>query len=108
VISRSRTAVVLPDSLQPSFSAGSYLAFLGRLTPDKGPETAIRLARAAKMPLRIAAKLPRAERGYFKEQVEPLIDGKEIQTVGEVNERTKQNFLANAASAASSIGCGGD
>jgi glycosyltransferase involved in cell wall biosynthesis len=97
VISRSRTAVVLPDSLQPSFSAGSYLAFLGRLTPDKGPETAIRLARAAKMPLRIAAKLPRAERGYFKEQVEPLIDGKEIQTVGKGNERTKQNFLANAS-----------
>jgi glycosyltransferase involved in cell wall biosynthesis len=85
------------DSLQPSFSAGSYLAFLGRLTPDKGPETAIRLARAAKMPLRIAAKLPRAERGYFKEQVEPLIDGNEIQTVGEVNERNKQNFLANAS-----------
>jgi glycosyltransferase involved in cell wall biosynthesis len=54
-----------PDSLRPSFSAGSYLAFLGRLTPDKGPETAIRLARAAKIPLRIAAKLPRSERGYF-------------------------------------------
>jgi glycosyltransferase involved in cell wall biosynthesis len=85
------------DSLRPSLSAGSYLAFLGRFTPDKGPETAIRLARAAKLPLRIAAKLPRAERGYFKEQVEPLIDGKEIQTVGEVNERTKQNFLANAS-----------
>jgi glycosyltransferase involved in cell wall biosynthesis len=86
-----------PDSLRPSFSAGSYLAFLGRLTPDKGPETAIRLARAAKMPLRIAAKLPRAERGYFKEQIEPLVDGKQIQIIGEVNERTKQNFLANAS-----------
>jgi glycosyltransferase involved in cell wall biosynthesis len=85
------------DSLRPSLSAGSYLAFLGRLSPDKGPETAIRLARAAKMPLRIAAKVPRAERGYFKEQVEPLIDGKEIQIVGEVNERTKQDFLANAS-----------
>ena len=85
------------NSLRPSFSAGSYLAFLGRLTPDKGPETAIRLARAAKMPLRIAAKLPRAERGYFKEQIEPLIDGKEIQVIGEVNERTKESFLANAS-----------
>jgi glycosyltransferase involved in cell wall biosynthesis len=78
------------DSLQPSLSAGSYLAFLGRLSPDKGPETAFRLARAAKMSLRIAAKLPRAERVYFKQQVEPLIDGKQIQIVGEVNERTKQ------------------
>jgi hypothetical protein len=52
-------------------SVGSYLAFLGRLTPDKGPEAAIRLARAPKFPLRIAAKLPRAERGYFKEQAGP-------------------------------------
>jgi glycosyltransferase involved in cell wall biosynthesis len=85
------------DSLRPSLSAGGYLAFLGRLTPEKGPETAIRLARAAKMPLRIAAKVPRAERGYFKEQIEPLIDGKQIQTIGEVNERAKENFLANAS-----------
>jgi glycosyltransferase involved in cell wall biosynthesis len=85
------------DSLRANLSPGGYLAFLGRLSPDKGPETAIRLARAAKMPLRIAAKLPRAERGYFKEQLEPLIDGKEIQIVGEVNERTKQSFLANAS-----------
>jgi glycosyltransferase involved in cell wall biosynthesis len=85
------------DSLRPSISAGSYLAFLGRLTPDKGPETAIRLAHAAKMPLRIAAKVPRAERGYFKEQVEPLIDGKQIHIIGEVNERSKEDFLANAS-----------
>jgi glycosyltransferase involved in cell wall biosynthesis len=84
------------DSLRPSLEKGGYLAFLGRLTPDKGPETAIRLARAAKMPLRIAAKVPRAERGYFKEKVEPLVDGEQIQLIGEVNERTKENFLAGA------------
>src|SRR5262249_39217796 len=75
-----------PDSLGPSFPAGSYLAFLGRLPPNKGPETAIRLAHAAKLPLRIAAKLPRAERGNFKDQIEPLVDGKQIQIIGEVNE----------------------
>jgi glycosyltransferase involved in cell wall biosynthesis len=85
------------DSLRPSLTAGSYLAFLGRLTAEKGPEAAIRLARAASMPLRIAAKVPRAERGYFKEQIEPLVDGKQIQLIGEVNERTKESFLANAA-----------
>jgi glycosyltransferase involved in cell wall biosynthesis len=85
------------DSLRPSLTAGSYLAFLGRLTAEKGPEAAIRLARAASMPLRIAAKVPRAERGYFKEQIEPLVDGKQIQLIGEVNERTKEDFLANAA-----------
>ena len=86
-----------PDSLRPSLGAGSYLAFLGRLTAEKGPEAAIRLARAASMPLCIAAKVPRAERGYFKEQIEPLVDGKQIELVGEVNDRTKESFLANAA-----------
>lgn len=49
------------DQFQPSYERGDYLAFLGRVTADKGPETAIRIARAAGMPLRIAAKLPRAE-----------------------------------------------
>jgi glycosyltransferase involved in cell wall biosynthesis len=88
----------LPTGLfRPSFEAGSYLAFLGRLTAEKGPEAAIRIARAAKMPLRIAAKVPRGERGYFKEKLEPQIDGKHVQLSGEVNDRTKQQFLANAA-----------
>ena len=86
-----------PDSLQPRFEPGEYLAFLGRLTRDKGPETAIRLARSAGMPLHIAAKVPRAERGYFKEQVEPMIRGDQIRLVGEVTDRTKASFLAHAA-----------
>jgi glycosyltransferase involved in cell wall biosynthesis len=86
-----------PSSLNSSHAPGSYLAFLGRLTPDKGPATAIRLARAAGMQLRIAAKVPRAERGYFKEQIEPLIDGEQIKIIGEVNERSKEDFLSHAA-----------
>ncbi len=85
------------DSLRPRFEQGNYLAFLGRLTPEKGPETAIRLARDAGMPLRIAAKLPRGQRGYFKERIEPLIDGQQIQAVGEVNDRSKESFLTGAA-----------
>ena len=85
------------DLLRPSFERGSYLAFLGRITAEKGPEVAIRIARAAKMPLRIAAKVPRGERTYFKEKLEPQIDGKQVQLVGEVNDRTKQEFLAGAA-----------
>jgi glycosyltransferase involved in cell wall biosynthesis len=88
----------LPEqSLRPSFSTGSYLAFLGRLTADKGPEAAIRIARAADMPLRIAAKVPRGERGYFKERLEPMIDGEHISLTGEVNDRAKERFLAEAA-----------
>jgi glycosyltransferase involved in cell wall biosynthesis len=83
-------------ALSPRYEPGSYLAFLGRLTADKGPEAAIRIARAAGMPLRIAAKVPRGERGYFKERLEPQIDGEQVQLCGEVNDKTKESFLAGA------------
>ncbi|RXH05954.1 glycosyltransferase family 4 protein [Bradyrhizobium vignae] len=88
----------LPARLfRPSYAPGSYLAFLGRLTPDKGPEEAIRIARAAGMPLRIAAKVPRGETGYFKKRIQPEIDGARVELVGEVDERGKQPFLSAAA-----------
>src|SRR6266700_206178 len=88
----------LPANMfRPSFEGGSYLAFLGRLTADKGPEPAIRIARAAGMPLRIAAKVPRGERGYFKERLEPQIDGEQIRLTGEVNDEAKEKFLASAS-----------
>ena len=88
----------LPASqYRPSYEQGSYLAFLGRLTSDKGPEDAIRIARAAGMPLRIAAKVPRGEAAYFKQHIEPHIDGRDIQLIGEVDERGKQPFLSGAA-----------
>ncbi|WP_063683697.1 glycosyltransferase family 4 protein [Bradyrhizobium stylosanthis] len=86
-----------PNLLHPVQGEGSYLAFLGRLTADKGPEDAIRIARAAGMPLRIAAKIPRAETAYFKKHLEPQIDGETIQLVGEVDDVKKQPFLAGAA-----------
>ena len=67
------------------------------MTAEKGPEAAIRIARAANMPLRIAAKVPRGERGYFKEKLEPQIDGEQVRLTGEVNDETKRQFLADAA-----------
>jgi glycosyltransferase involved in cell wall biosynthesis len=85
------------DLFSPSYQQGSYLAFLGRLTAEKGPEGAIRIARATGMPLRIAAKIPRDERGYFKQNLEPQIDGKQIQLIGEVDDKSKESFLAGAA-----------
>jgi glycosyltransferase involved in cell wall biosynthesis len=88
----------LPANLfRPSFEGGSYLAFLGRLTAEKGPEAAIRIARAAGMPLRIAAKVPRGERRYFKERLEPQIDGDQVRLIGEVDDAAKQKFLADAS-----------
>jgi glycosyltransferase involved in cell wall biosynthesis len=86
-----------PGSLRPRFESGTYLAFLGRLTSEKGPEAAITIAREAGMPLHIAAKVPRAETRYFKERLEPMIDGENVQLTGEVNEPKKQAFLAHAA-----------
>ncbi|HEY8441643.1 MAG TPA: glycosyltransferase, partial [Xanthobacteraceae bacterium] len=65
------------DSLQPCFKPGNYLAFLGRLSADKGPQAAIRIARAAGMPLRIAAKLPQDHQAYFKKKLAPLVDGEQ-------------------------------
>ncbi|MEY9422175.1 glycosyltransferase involved in cell wall biosynthesis [Bradyrhizobium japonicum] len=85
------------DLFRPSYEPGSYLAFLGRLTVDKGPEDAMRIARAAGMPLRIAAKIPRAETAYFKKKLEPNIDGEKIELVGKADEARKQPFLAGAA-----------
>jgi hypothetical protein len=58
-----------PDWLRPSFECGQYLAFLGRLAPEKGPESAIRIARAANMQLRIAAKIPRGRAGGRRRSV---------------------------------------
>src|SRR5262245_46672768 len=85
------------DLLQPSYRPGTYLAFLGRLTKEKGPEVAIRLARAAKMPLHMAAKIPRAETRYYQERLKPLIDGEQIRLVGELNDASKADLLRNAA-----------
>jgi glycosyltransferase involved in cell wall biosynthesis len=85
------------DSLRPLYDPGSYLAFLGRLTAEKGPESAIRIARAAGRPLHIAAKIPRGERGYFKTKLEPQIDDKNVRLTGEVDDSTKEAFLSEAA-----------
>ena len=57
--------------LRASTRPGSYLAFLGRLTAEKGPHVAIRIAKAVGMQLRIAAKIPRGEQRYFTEQIKP-------------------------------------
>jgi glycosyltransferase involved in cell wall biosynthesis len=87
----------LPERLLlPNLQPGRYLAFLGRFTPEKGPHIAIRLARKSNLPLRIAAKIPRMQTHYFKEQIEPLLDGDQVDFVGEVNETQKQDFLGNA------------
>lgn len=75
---------------------GSYLAFLGRLSPEKGGEKAIEVARRAGMPLKVAGKVDRADREYFESVVEPLLDGGDVEFVGELNDQERDAFLGDA------------
>jgi glycosyltransferase involved in cell wall biosynthesis len=85
------------DLFLPSLENDGYLAFLGRMSPEKGPEIAIRVARAAGLPLRIAAKIPRSDRAYFERSVRPAMDGDSVQFLGELDESRKRDFLGRAA-----------
>jgi glycosyltransferase involved in cell wall biosynthesis len=76
---------------------GGYLAFLGRISPEKRPDRAIAIARAVKMPLKIAAKVDNADKCYFHSEIEPLLRGKHIEFIGEIDEQEKTRFLGDAA-----------
>lgn len=76
---------------------GGYLAFLGRICPDKGPLEAIEIARRAGMPLKMAAKVDPADQKYFDEQVKPVLDASpHVEFIGEINDARKPDFLGNA------------
>jgi glycosyltransferase involved in cell wall biosynthesis len=75
---------------------GNYLAFLGRLSPEKRPDLAIEIARRSGIPLRIAAKIDRADRPYFEAVIRPLLSTPGIEFIGEINEAQKQEFLGGA------------
>ena len=75
---------------------GGYLAFLGRLSGEKGPEMAVAVAHEVGIPLRIAAKTDPHDREYFEREMRPLIDGTFIQYVGEIRDDEKWKFLGEA------------
>ena len=75
---------------------GGYLAFLGRISPEKRADRAIEIAKRAGMPLKIAAKVDRADRRYFKRVVEPLLNNPLVEWVGEITDQQKNEFLGNA------------
>jgi glycosyltransferase involved in cell wall biosynthesis len=75
---------------------GKYLAFLGRIAPEKRPDIAIQVARKAGIPLKIAAKVDEVDREYFKTTIEPLIEAPFVEYIGEINESQKGEFLGNA------------
>ncbi|HEX4333697.1 MAG TPA: glycosyltransferase family 4 protein [Usitatibacter sp.] len=88
----------LPLGLLPEGAGrGGYLAFLGRISPEKRPDRAIRIARRLGMPLRIAAKVEGGgDRVYFEREIEPLL-GPGVDFVGEIGEAEKASFLGDAA-----------
>jgi glycosyltransferase involved in cell wall biosynthesis len=84
------------DAIPLGSGSGGYALFLGRMSPDKGVVRAIEVARRAGVPLRIAAKMREpAEQAYFSEVVRPLL-GSDVEYVGEVGGRTKQDLLGGA------------
>lgn len=81
-----------------SFQAnpGSYLAFLGRIAPEKGLEWAIEVAKRVGLKLRIAAKVDKVDRAYYDTQIVPLLDHPLVEYIGEVDQEAKSDFLSNA------------
>src|SRR6266487_584565 len=76
---------------------GGYVAFLGRISPEKRPDRAIRIARELGIPLKIAAKVDKVDEAYFRETIAPLLDQPGVEFVGEINEREKTEFLGEAS-----------
>ena len=75
---------------------GGYLAFVGRIAPEKGPEHAIAIAKRAGVPLKIAAKIDPKDRAYFKQVMQPLLHDPLVDFVGPLNERHKRQLLRGA------------
>lgn len=88
----------LPEnSLMPTnLKEPAYLAFLGRVCPEKGLDAAITIAVKSGMPLKIAAKVDKADYAYFKATIEPLLSLPNIEFVGEIREGQKAAFLSGA------------
>jgi glycosyltransferase involved in cell wall biosynthesis len=73
-----------------------YLAFLGRISPEKGIERAIQIAGRCGMKLKVAAKVDKADADYFKASVEPLLADANVEFIGEINDSQKPAFLSGA------------
>jgi glycosyltransferase involved in cell wall biosynthesis len=86
-----------PDELPPRLEPGEYLAFLGRISPEKRADRAIEVARRAGMPLRIAAKVDDVDRAYFEEHIEPMLEADHVEFIGEIDSGAKADFLGRAA-----------
>ena len=87
----------LPEDLYiPRHAHGRYLAFLGRISPEKRVDRAIEVARGVGMPIKIAAKIDAADREYYEVNIRKLMDDPLVEFVGEIGQHEKSEFLGNA------------
>jgi glycosyltransferase involved in cell wall biosynthesis len=85
------------DSYKFHRKGGKYLAFLGRTSPEKGVDRAIEIAKAAGMPLKIAAKVDKTDQDYFETVIQPLLGSADVEFIGEIGYPEKNEFLGSAA-----------
>ncbi|WP_106639545.1 glycosyltransferase family 4 protein [Allosphingosinicella vermicomposti] len=87
----------LPDELIPFSTRGEgYLAFIGRMSPEKRPDRAIAIATAAGIPIKMAAKVDKADEAYFQSEIAPLLDNPLVDYIGEIGDADKAKFLGDA------------
>lgn len=86
----------LPDTYNFYPKTGDYLAFVGRISPEKGVDRAIEIAQKTKIQLKIAAKIEKADILYFENVIKPLLDDPYVDYVGEIGEDQKDSFYGNA------------
>jgi len=88
----------LPSDLYtPGLGNGGYLAFIGRISPEKGPDKAVEIARRAGVPLKIAAKVDKVDLEYYNGKIKRLLKTPGVEFIGEIGESEKREFLRNAA-----------
>jgi glycosyltransferase involved in cell wall biosynthesis len=87
----------IPEDLYvPQEQPGKYLAFIGRISPEKRVDRAIAVAKRLGIPLKIAAKVDASDREYFESEIRNLMDDPLIEYVGEISDEEKSEFLGNA------------
>jgi glycosyltransferase involved in cell wall biosynthesis len=86
-----------PGHYRPGRGGGGYLAFIGRISPEKRPDLAIEIARRAGMPLRVAAKVDAADRAYYEARIAPLLNDPLVEFIGEIGDGDKGAFLGAAS-----------
>lgn len=84
--------------LKPTYKpSDNYVAFLGRISPEKRPDRAIRIAQALGVRIKIAAKIDKVDEAYFRESIAPLFNQPGVEYIGEIDERSKSEFLGQAS-----------